>query len=184
MVPSLCSMCSSDEDERGNWVEIKHWYFCAIYSQLIYTFAGRSSYACSIYHSISSTYKRFVHGPYCERQLDIYELIANLKKCTCGGLYICTYVFLLGTSYVQATLLDINNIIAGPCATYNSWTIHALHCILPQSVPLATLYTWTIHCTVCCHIWPPSLPWTIHSITWSEMSFFCTNERSCSNWII
>ena len=35
------------------------------------------------------------------------------------ALYVCTYVFLLayiGTYYI----LNISNIIAGPCATYNS----------------------------------------------------------------
>ena len=45
---------------------------------------------------------------------------------------VCTYVFLLtyiGTYYVQMTLLSISNIIAGPCATYNSWTIHSIKCM-------------------------------------------------------
>ena len=51
-------------------------------------------------------------------------------------MYVCFSLTYIGTYYVQMTLL-ISNIIAGPCATLNSWTIH---------------------CSVCCHIWSPLLP--------------------------
>ena len=57
-----------------------------------------------------------------------------------GVRQLCTYVFLLtyiGTYYVQMILLIISDIIVGPRATLNSWTVH---------------------CSVCCHIWSPLLP--------------------------
>jgi len=55
-------------------------------------------------------------------------------------------------------LLDISNIIAGPCASYNSWTMHCtVYCHI-WSPLLPIVAAWTIHYTVYCHIWSPVLP--------------------------